>query len=194
MVLSHSPSIKNALVILSLTQFAHRLPPYALLLFSIPPFAFHVSRTDLDTLFFGRLMVAYSRGRRALIPGSLVPQSIQRYYDGHEMLGHKRRTTALGRRAWLLDVQVSFALCQLGAWSAGWRKFIRSLPPGVCFALEGYLKRRVRSGVRILTLMIRTLLLDVLSVKISACAVAMRSSPGTHTSSGGGRSIGWKAS
>lgn len=42
----------------SWTQFAHRDPPYA-----------------RWTVFLGRETVAYSRGRRAGIPASLVPQS-----------------------------------------------------------------------------------------------------------------------
>ena len=74
----------------SWTQAAHRDPPYA-----------------RWTVFLGRETVAYSRGRRAGIPGSLTPQSWEPSIYTSIAPSACQTYTALGSGAPLLDVQVS---------------------------------------------------------------------------------------
>ena len=73
----------------SWTQLAHREPPYA-----------------RWTVFLGRDTWAYSRGRSAGIPASLVPQSCALLKTVADVLVGPTYT-ALGGSALLLDVQVS---------------------------------------------------------------------------------------
>ena len=83
-------SIRKARTIRSWTQLAHRDPPYA-----------------RWTVFLGRETVAYSRGRRAGIPASLVPQSWRLLKKRFRDAGLGLTYTALGGSALLLDVEVT---------------------------------------------------------------------------------------